>query len=250
MILAIDIGNSHSVFALCDNNNILCRFRIATDTKITSDALAVWLSGVLKLHDFDISVITHVIVCSVVPAFDNAISSMSVTYLQQPAYFLKSDDLNITVSLPHPETVGIDRLVNAVAAKHLHGNSLIIIDFGTATTFDVIDDNGHYVGGIIATGPEISLRALTNATAKLPSIALTKPDTVLGKTTVSAMQSGIYYGYLAMIEGLLNRLQAEVFPKKPATVLATGGLSTIFAPPLNISAIPDLTINGMILTKK
>ena len=99
MILAIDIGNSHSVFALCDNNNILCRFRIATDTKITSDALAVWLSGVLKLHDFDISVITHVIVCSVVPAFDNAISSMSVTYLQQPAYFLKSDDLNITVSL-------------------------------------------------------------------------------------------------------------------------------------------------------
>lgn len=248
MLLAVDVGNSHTVFALCQGHEIRTQVRIPTDTRTTADVLLGSLSGILALKGFSLDDVGRVVVCSVVPALERVLTEMVAAFCAEPAHFLTAQDVGLPIDLPHPETVGMDRLVNAAAAKAVYGAPVIVIDFGTATTFDVVTADGAYAGGMIVPGPEVSLRALAQAAAKLPMISLSPPPKVLGKTTQDAMQSGLYYGYLSMIEGLLQRLKTEVFPDIDPTVIATGGIAPLFAPALRIPSVADLTIQGILKT--
>ena len=249
MLLAIDAGNTNVVFALVEGREIRARWRIATDPRRTADEYAVWLSQLLVLAGYDRSVVTSVIVATVVPRALHNLKVLAAKYFGGEALVAGTPpvDWGIAIDVDEPASLGADRAVNTVAAHALHPGDLITIDFGTATTFDVSDFSGAYKGGIIAPGINLSLDALVTAAAKLPRIAIETPATtsVLGTNTVDQMHIGIYWGYVAMIEGLVARLKAEV--GRPVTVIATGGLATLFAPHTDVFDIiePDLTIQGL-----
>ncbi|QIK79760.1 type III pantothenate kinase [Sphingomonas piscis] len=254
MLLAIDAGNTNLVFALVDGDAIKARWRIATDPRRTADEYAVWLHQLLQLEGYERSAVTAVIIGTVVPRALHNLQVLARKYFSvEPviagqgaaAWPLKLD-------VDEPQNVGADRALNAIAAHAKHAGDLIVVDFGTATTFDVIDGQGAYKGGIIAPGLNLSLDALVSAAAKLPRIAIEAPasDSVVGRTTQSQMLIGIYWGYVAMIEGLIARLRAEI--GRPAKVIATGGLATIFNQRTTLfdAVEPDLTIQGLILLHK
>ncbi len=249
MLLAIDAGNTNVVFALLDGREIKARWRIATDARRTADEYAVWLSQLLTLTGYTIADIEAVIIATVVPRALHNLSVLATKYFKtEPLIAGRAPvEWGIDLDVSEPQSVGADRAVNCIAAHANHAGHLIIIDFGTATTFDWVSPTGSYKGGIIAPGINLSLDALVNATAKLPRIAIEAPETatVMGRTTESQMLIGVYWGYIALIEGLVARMKAEI--GAPATVIATGGLATIFETHSNIfdALDPDLTIHGL-----
>jgi len=251
MLLAIDAGNTNVVFAILEGREIRARWRIATEARRTADEYAVWLHQLLALEKLDPKAIDAVIIATVVPRALHNLEVLASKYFQvEPLVAGRPPvDYGISIDLPDPEAVGADRIVNAIAAHALHPGDLIIIDFGTATTFDVIDYSGTYKGGVIAPGINLSLDALVAAAAKLPRIAIEAPisPTVIGRSTEEAMQSGIYWGYVAMLEGMVERIRREIGRK--TSVIATGGLATLFAERTEVfDAIePDLTIQGLAL---
>lgn len=229
MLLAIDAGNTNIVFALHDDNQIIHKWRISSADSRTADEYMVWLSQLLNFEKLDASVIKGAIIATVVPQTLFPLQLLCRRYFKCEALVVGSEnvDLNVNVKLPNPAEVGADRLVNAVAAHKRYGGPMVIIDFGTATTFDVIDDNGDYHGGVIAPGVNLSVEALSMAAAKLPRVAVEKPEKVIGNSTISAIQSGIFYGYLSMVEGMVERITNEY--GGPMKVLATGGLAPLFS---------------------
>jgi type III pantothenate kinase len=251
MLLAIDAGNTNLVFALLEDGVIRARWRIATDPRRTADQYAVWLHQLLQLEGYERSSVTAVIIGTVVPRALHNLEVLASKYFgvepliagQEPAIW------GVELDVPEPKTVGADRVLNTIAAHALHQGDLIVIDFGTATTFDVVDYSGAYKGGIIAPGINLSLDALVTAAAKLPRIAIEAPGnlSVIGRTTEEQMQIGIYWGYVAMMEGLVSRMKEEV--GRPGKVIATGGLATLFDRHTDIfdSIEPDLTIQGLAL---
>lgn len=249
MLLAVDAGNTNVVFALVDAGQIRARWRIATDPRRTADEYAVWLSQLLQLEGFDRSAVTAVIVATVVPRALHNLQVLSQKYFGTDAVIAGegSAGWGIPLDVEEPDSVGADRAINCIAAHARHPGDLVIIDFGTATTFDVVDYRGAYKGGIIAPGINLSLDALVTAAAKLPRIAIEAPrnNSVIGVNTASAMHIGIYWGYIAMIEGLLARLKAEI--GRPVKVIATGGLATLFEKRTEAFDViePDLTIQGL-----
>ena len=249
MLLAVDAGNTNVVFALVDAGAIVARWRIATDPRRTADQYAVWLHQLLALGGHDAKSIDAVIVATVVPRALHNLEVLAEKYFGRPALVAGRAPLEwgIALDVVEPATVGADRVVNAIAAHALHGGDLIIIDFGTATTFDVVDATGAYKGGIIAPGINLSLDALVAATAKLPRIAIEAPvsTSVIGRTTEDQMVIGIYWGYIALIEGLVARIRAEV--GRPCKVIATGGLATLFEQHSDVfdALESDLTIQGL-----
>jgi type III pantothenate kinase len=250
MLLAIDAGNTNVVFALVDGRDIRARWRIATDPRRTADEYAVWLSQLLQLEGFERSAVTGVIIGTVVPRALHNLEVLSRKYFgTEPVIAGQgSAQWGFALDVEEPQNLGADRALNAIAGHALHGGDLIIIDFGTATTFDVVDYEGAYKGGIIAPGINLSLDALVTAAAKLPRIAIEAPKgslSVIGRNTVDQMHIGIYWGYVAMIEGLVARLKAEV--GRPSKVVATGGLAVLFERQTEVfDAIePDLTIQGL-----
>ncbi|MES2095797.1 MAG: type III pantothenate kinase [Pseudomonadota bacterium] len=249
MLLAIDAGNTNIVFALLDGREIKGRWRIATDPRRTADEYAVWLSQLLSLEGYDRKDVDGVIVSTVVPRATHNLEVLAQKYFKTDALIAgqKPVEWGMSIDVQEPQSLGADRAVNAIAAHALHDGDLIIIDFGTATTVDWIDFRGAYKGGIIAPGINLSLDALVAAAAKLPRIAIEAPadPTVIGRDTVSQMQIGIYWGYIAMIEGLVARMKAEV--GRPVTVVATGGLAVLFEKrtPIFDRVEPDLTIQGL-----
>ena len=250
MLLAIDAGNTNVVFALVDGEGtIRTRWRIATDPRRTADEYAVWLHQLLAMEGFAKADVVQVIIGTVVPRALHNLSVLAEKYFHQKPIVAGKDGWPIALDVPEPETVGADRALNAIAGHALHQGDLIIVDFGTATTFDVVDPSGAYKGGIIAPGINLSLDALVAAAAKLPRIAIEAPaDTnVIGRTTESQMLIGVYWGYVAMIEGLVGRLKAEI--GRPARVIATGGLALLFDKHTDAfdSIEPDLTIQGLAL---
>ena len=249
MLLAVDAGNTNLVFALVDGGAIMARWRIATDPRRTADQYAVWLHQLLELEGYSRMDVEAVIIGTVVPRALHNLEVLATKYFHvdpviagqgKAAWPLKFD-------VDEPQNVGADRALNAIAAHQKHPGRLIVIDFGTATTFDVVDASGAYAGGIIAPGINLSVDALVNAAAKLPRVAIEAPAdaSVIGRTTQSQMIIGIYWGYVAMIEGLTDRLKREI--GKPVTVVATGGLASLFDKHTNVfDAIePDLTIQGL-----
>jgi type III pantothenate kinase len=252
MLLAIDAGNTNLVFALVDGGEIKTRWRIATDPRRTADEYAVWLHQLLELEGYSKSDVSAVLIGTVVPRALHNLQVLASKYFHTEALVAGQGPAAwpIVLDVDEPQNVGADRALNAIAAHSKYKGDLIVIDFGTATTFDVVGSDGSYRGGIIAPGINLSLDALVSAAAKLPRIAIEAPSgnlSVIGRTTQSQMQIGIYWGYVAMLEGLSERVRDEL--GAPATVIATGGLATIFAQHTNVfdAVEPDLTIQGLSL---
>jgi len=251
MLLAIDVGNTNLVFALVDGGAIKARWRIATDPRRTADQYSVWLHQLLELEGYSRSDVTAVIIGTVVPRALHNLQVLAAKYFHVEPLIAGQGKAEwpLELDVDEPQSVGADRALNVIAAHDKHPGELIVIDFGTATTFDVVSANGAYRGGIIAPGINLSLDALVSAAAKLPRIAIEAPATgsVIGRTTESQMIIGIYWGYVAMIEGLVERLKREI--GSPVTVVSTGGLATLFDQHTNVfDAIePDLTIQGLSL---
>lgn len=249
MLLAIDAGNTNVVFALVDGGEIRARWRIATDPRRTADEYAVWLHQLLELEGFRRADVDAVIVATVVPRALHNLQVLASKYFGTEALIAGRAPVEWGISLDvvEPQTVGADRAVNTIAAHARHPGDLIVVDFGTATTFDVVDYEGAYKGGIIAPGINLSLDALVAAAAKLPRVAIAAPETesVIGRTTEDQMLIGVYWGYIAMIEGLVARIKAEI--GRPVTVVSTGGLASLFDQHTSVfDAIePDLTIQGL-----
>lgn len=249
MLLAIDAGNTNIVFALVKDRAIIARWRIATDPRRTADEYAVWLSQLLQLEGHDRADISGVIIATVVPRALHNLQTLARKYFGGEPLIAGQPPVEwgIEIDVKEPGSLGADRAVNTVAAHALYPGDLIVIDFGTATTFDVVDYTGAYKGGIICPGINLSLDALVTAAAKLPRIAIEAPAdmSVIGRDTVSQMHIGIYWGYIAMMEGLVARLKAEV--GRPVKVIATGGLAILFERQTDVfdHVEPDLTIQGL-----
>ena len=256
MILAIDCGNTNTVFALYTTNKKvkqLTSWRINNDPKRTADSYYPWLLKMFKISNFNIKSITGVSIASVVPETLLNIKSLTKKYLNIKPLIVNENilDLGIKVNIDNPKEAGADRLVNSYAAEKLKISPAIIIDFGTATTFDIVGKDGSYNGGIIAPGVNLSLEALYLATANLPKVSLRplidKNSSIVGKNTVSAMESGIFWGYVSMIEGLIEKIKL-VNKYSDYKVVATGGLSNIFNKSLKgiDLIVDDLTLIGLV----
>jgi len=249
MLLAIDAGNTNVVAALVEGRAIKARWRIATDPRRTGDEYAVWLHQLLELEGYSRKDVDAVIIGTVVPRALHNLEVLARKYFHVEPLVAGEGaaEWPIALDVPDPQTVGADRVLNAIAAHAAHGGDLVVIDFGTATTFDVVDFNGAYKGGIIAPGINLSLDALVGAAAKLPRIAIAAPDddSVVGTTTEEQMLIGVYWGYVAMIEGLTRRLRDEI--GRPAKVVATGGLAALFDKRTDLfdAVEPDLTLTGL-----
>jgi type III pantothenate kinase len=250
MLLAVDAGNTNIVFALLEDGVIRARWRIATDPRRTADQYAVWLHQLIELEGLARDIVDAVIIGTVVPRALHNLEVLAQKYFKvEPVIAGQAPaDWGVELDVAEPRSVGADRVLNAIAAHAIHKGDLILIDFGTATTFDHVDAGGAYKGGIIAPGINLSLDALVTAAAKLPRIAIEAPGgnlSVIGRTTEDQMHIGIYWGYVAMMEGLVARMREEI--GRPVTVVATGGLATLFDRHTDVfDAIePDLTIQGL-----
>lgn len=252
MLLAIDCGNTNVVFTVFDGDQPRGTWRIATDAKRTADEYAVWLTHLMALKGLTAGDIDAAIFASVVPGVTFNLKRLCKDHFGcDPMIVGKPGvDLGTRAAVERPDEVGADRLVNAVAAAERYPTPLIVIDFGTATTFDVVDDDGSYRGGVIAPGINLSLEALQMAASKLPRVEIVQPAVVIGRTTVECMQSGIFWGYIGLIEGIVARIRAE--EGRPMTVIATGGLAVLFAKATNVieHIDADLTLRGLLLIHK
>ncbi|HEX6112241.1 MAG TPA: type III pantothenate kinase [Geminicoccaceae bacterium] len=247
LLLAIDVGNTNTVFALYRERHALGQWRISTIRERTADEYAAALTQLMALKGYSQGDVGAAVISSVVPQALTPLKSMCHEFFSCTARVV-GDDLGVTipVAVDNPREVGADRLVNAVAAHTRYHGPLIVVDFGTATTFDVIDEEGRYCGGVIATGINLSLEALHRAAAKLPRVAVERPDRVIGTSTVSAMQSGVFWGYVSMIEGIVTRIKTEFGAEMK--VIATGGLAGLFAGATDaIEHVDrDLTMAGLV----
>jgi type III pantothenate kinase len=249
MLLAVDVGNTNVVFALFEGGTIRTRWRIATDPRRTGDEYAVWLMQLMGIEGIAREDVTAVIVSTVVPRALHNLEVLATKYFGIEPLVAGDGKAawGIDLDVDEPHTVGADRAVNAIAAHTKYGGDLIVVDFGTATTFDVVDFTGAYKGGIIAPGINLSLDALVSNTAKLPRIAIEAPasESVIGRNTEDQMLIGIFWGYVAMMEGLIARMRAEI--GRPAKVVATGGLAILFDEHSEIfdAVDADLTLEGL-----
>ena len=249
MLLAIDSGNTNIVFAVFDDEGeVRGEWRSSSHTDRTADEFGVWLEQLMHSAKITPADITAAIIATVVPATLFSLKTLCRDYFGCDPMVIGDDgvDLGLKVLVDRPDDVGADRLVNAVSAHQRYGGPLIVVDFGTATTFDVIDKDGNYIGGVIAPGVNLSLEALHMAAAQLPRVGIQRTEYVIGKSTVEAMQSGIYWGYISLIEGLVKRLSAEHGTEMQ--VIATGGLSQLFAEAVDCiqHSDPDLILRGLL----
>lgn len=246
MLLAIDIGNTNIVWGVYDKQTLKGHWRIATDSSKTSDEYGLLFQGLLHTAGVKSGTITGAILSSVVPSLTTAVEQMVEMYFHQLPLMVSAElDTGLRLNYPNPREIGSDRLVNAAAAYAHYKTGLIIIDFGTATTFCAVTEAGEYLGGVIAPGLGIAAEALFSRTAKLPKVDLVRPKTVLGKDTISSMQSGLIFGYAGLVDELVLRIQAELGQK--TKVVATGGFATLVAPESRTiqEVRPFLTLEGL-----
>lgn len=228
MLLAIDVGNTNTVFGIHDGNTWVNQWRSATDPTKTADDHAAWLWRLADIHGADLTQINGCVISTVVPQAVFNFRNLARRYLHVEPMFIGDPNLKtgMEIRIRRPEQVGADRIVSALGAHKKYPGNLIVIDSGTATTFDVVAEDGGFEGGIISPGVNLSVKALHDAAAQLPRIAIQRPEHVIGQDTVSAMQSGVFWGYIDLIDGLVNRIKAEY--GKPMSVVATGGVASLF----------------------
>ena len=228
MLLAIDVGNTNTVFALFEGDKLQHFWRCKTESSRSADEYAVFLNQLFDLVDVTWTDISDVVVSSVVPDTNFHLSRLCEKYVNVMPLFIDAKTVQgVTIDLDHPNEIGADRLVNAVAVTKHYDLPAVVIDFGTATTFDVIDTGGVYRGGVIAPGVRLSIEALTNRAAKLPQINIEKPENIIGKSTMAAMQSGMFWGYVGLIDTIVERIKLELGGS--VSVIATGGLAPLYA---------------------
>jgi len=246
MLLVADIGNTNCVLGVFKDRQLLIDWRIATRTDQTADEYGILIRHLFSLSSFNIQDITDIIIACVVPNVLPVMQEMFERYLGiTPLVVEPGIKTGIQILVDNPREVGADRIVNAVAAYHQYGGPTIVVDFGTATTFDVISRKGDYLGGAITPGITISMEALFHEAAKLPRVELIKPRSVIGKNTVHSIQSGVIYGYVSLIDGMVNRIKKEL--GEEAFVAATGGLAGLIAPISETirDVDPFLTLKGL-----
>jgi type III pantothenate kinase len=249
MLLAIEQGNTNTMFAIHDGASWVAQWRSATESTRTADEYVVWLSQLLSMQGLGFRAIDAVIISSVVPQSIFNLRNLSRRYFNvEPIVIGENAKLGIDVRIEKPSEAGADRLVNAIGGGMVYKGPLIVIDSGTATTFDIVGTDGAFEGGIIAPGINLSMQALHEAAAKLPRIAIQRPtgNRIVGTDTVSAMQSGVFWGYISLIEGLVSRIKAE--RGEPMTVIATGGVASLFEGATDSidHFDSDLTIRGLL----
>ncbi len=248
MLLAIDANNTNTKFALFDGDRLAGDWRIRTDGGRTADEYIAWLDHLMGLRGLAAGDVDAAIIASVVPqALFHLRLLCQQHFRSEPLIVGKPGiELGVGVLVDRPQEVGADRLANAVGGHLAYPGPLIVVDFGTATTFDVVDAEGNFAGGVIAAGINLSLEALHMATTKLPRIVMEPPALVIGKDTLAAMQSGIFWGYVGLVEGLVARIQAEF--GAPMTVVSTGGLAPLFvgATPAIHHLDPEITMRGLL----
>ena len=247
MLLAIEQGNTNTLFAVHDGAAWIAQWRAATEATRTADEHAVWLGQLLAMGGLSMASIDACIISSVVPQSIFNLRNLARRYLAvEPLIVGENVDLGIEIRIQKPSEAGADRLVNAIGAHLAYSGALLIVDSGTATTFDVVAKDGAFEGGAIAPGINLSMQALHEAAARLPRIAIQKPRHTIGKDTVEAMQSGVFWGYVSLVEGLIARIKTEYVA--PMTVIGTGGIASLFegATPAIDHFNPDLTIMGLL----
>lgn len=252
MLLAIDAGNTNTVFAIFEGDRLVISMRCSTYGPRTADEYFVWLNRLMEHHEVDGAAVAEAIIATVVPQTLFNLRLLCKEFFDCEPLVVGSPEcrLGVKVKVKREREVGADRLVNTVGAFSAYGPNLIVVDFGTATTFDIVDFEGAYAGGLIAPGVNLSLKALHEAAAKLPNVDVAKPRHVIGTDTESAIQSGVYWGYVSLIEGICKRVSDEIgAPKK---VIATGGLSALFAEGTStINHVDgDLTMRGLVKIHK
>ena len=246
MIILIDVGNTNIVVGLHDGNVLLHSWRLWTLRNRTSDELGLMLTQLLETAHIDVRQIQDIAIACVVPPLMLALKEMSIKYFKCTPFMIEPGiKTGIPIVYDNPKEVGADRIVNAVAAFKEYGAPSVVIDFGTATTFDVISEKGEYIGGVIAPGIIISSEALFQYAARLPRVEIADPKCVIGKNTVTAMQSGIFYGYIGLVDEIAKRIVNEL--KKDCKFIATGGLAELVAPycSYNPTIDLDLTLKGI-----
>jgi type III pantothenate kinase len=247
MLAAIDVGNTNTVVGFYEADRLVAQFRLASHRTSTSDEVACLLEGLMRMEGIAVGAVDSAVLASVVPPLTAVFAGWAERWLKVvPLIVGPETDTGITVLYTSPRDVGADRIVNAVAGHVRHpGADLVIVDFGTATTFDAVTAAGEYLGGVIVPGVTVSLDALFLRTAKLPRVDVVRPDGVIGRDTVHSIQSGAYFGYLSMVEGLVTRMKSELHA--PVRVLATGGLAPLLCGESTSidQVIPDLTLEGL-----
>jgi len=253
MLLAIDVGNTNVVLGVFNGEELVDSWRLATLGERTADELGILVRNLFLDRNIDRSQITGVIMASVVPPLTGTITTMVEQYLGLQVQLVEATtDIGMAVRYDNPKEVGADRLVNGVAAFERHGRAknvpVIVVDFGTATTFDAISVEGEYLGGVICPGVQISSDALFQHAARLPRVEVRKPPQLIGRTTVSSIQSGLFYGYVALVEGIVQRLKSELGGEQVQTIcIATGGMADVIANETDLieHLEPDLALHGL-----
>lgn len=246
MLLVLDTGNTNIVLGVYEGTELKHHWRMETYRQKTEDEYAMQVKALFSHVGLEFTDITGIIISSVVPPVMFPLEQMCKKYFnQEPVIVGPGVKTGLNIKYENPREVGADRIVNAVAAIHEYGSPLIIVDFGTATTYCYVNEHAEYMGGAIAPGINISMEALFDRASKLPRVELTRPEHVVGKNTVSAMQSGILYGYVGQVEGLVGRMKAE--SKKMPTVIATGGLAPLIGKETDVIDVVDdyLTLKGL-----
>lgn len=246
MLLVIDVGNTNTVLGIFSGDQLLSHWRLSTIKDRTIDEHGILARNLLSLSGMDSSRVEAIVISSVVPTLNSTLEEMSKAYFNiEPLFVEPGVKTGMAILYENPHEVGADRITNSLAAFTIYGGPAIVIDFGTATTFDVITAKGEYLGGVIAPGPAISAEALFEKTARLPRTNIRKPPKVIGKNTVHSIQSGLYHGYIALVEGVVEMIREEL--AMPARVIATGGLSAPFFKDLRCidDYNPNLTLFGL-----
>jgi type III pantothenate kinase len=245
MLMVLDVGNTNTVLGVYRQDELLHHWRLVTERERTADEWGVLLRTLFSLGEISTGAVAAILISSVVPPASPALEEMSLRYFGiQPIFIDPTMDLGMPVRYHPPEDVGADRVVNAVAAYEQFGGPAIVVDFGTATTFDAISDQGEYLGGVIAPGIGISAEALFLRAARLPRVEVRQPRKVIGDSTVASIQSGLYWGYVGLVDGILRRMREEL---DGAHVVSTGGLAELISPACEEidSVEKNLTLEGM-----
>jgi len=246
MLLAVDLGNTQTVFGLFRDDRLVADWRVATRSGVTSDELGVLLQALFRDAGLEPRDTLGMIVSSVVPELDKVLAETGRRYFDcTPMFVGPGIKTGMPILYDNPHEVGADRIVNAIAAQARFGAPVIVLDFGTATTFDVVGPAGEYLGGVIAPGLGVSAEALFEKAARLPRVGVVRPERVIGRNTEQSLQAGLFHGYVALVEGLVRRVRDELGVEAP--VVATGGLAAIFEPELDfLDAVdPGLTLEGL-----
>src|SRR5215470_2888249 len=245
MLLAIDLGNTNTVFGVYEAEKLVMHWRLSTQKERTVDEYGILLRNLFALEKIEANQIHRVIIASVVPPLDPVLNEMVSSYFSVKPVFVTHENAGIPILYDKPSDVGADRIVDAVAVVHKYGKPAIVVDFGTATTFDAITSNGEYGGGVIAPGIVISAEALYEHAAKLPRIEIQKPANVIGSSTIGSMQSGLFYGYVALVDGIIARMKMELGAN--TRVIGTGGQAPFISQETKTIEIVDsnLTLDGL-----